>query len=264
MILRTRFLAAALAAAATLGLAAPVQAATIDYAALGDSYASGTGAGNYHSGSGNCLRSKDSYAEWYRFVKNANLIFNACSGATTDSIAGQTGNLNGGIDLVSVQVGGNDIGFASVLTTCTLTTSGPAGDRKCQEAVNAAIGKMNTELGGKLDRAYRQIRSKATKAKVVVIGYPRLFGLRACGGQLSVPKQRSLNDGANHLDSVIRNRAAAAGFTYVDTRDRFNFHGVCGPAPWIHGTRQPITESYHPNAAGHRDGLLPALQQGAL
>jgi nitrous oxidase accessory protein NosD len=50
----------ALAAALTLALAGsamPANAATVNYVALGDSYSSGVGAGNYYSSSGSCDRS---------------------------------------------------------------------------------------------------------------------------------------------------------------------------------------------------------------
>ena len=75
----------ALAAALTLALVAtavPANAATVNYVALGDSYSSGVGAGNYYSSSGSCDRSPNAYpALWAAANSVTTFTFAACSGA---------------------------------------------------------------------------------------------------------------------------------------------------------------------------------------
>ncbi|MEV1147504.1 SGNH/GDSL hydrolase family protein [Micromonospora sp. NPDC049799] len=249
-------LAAGVLLAATL-TATPAAAAGTDYAALGDSYSSGVGTNNYDGVSGSCLRSPQAYPRlWANTHVVATFQFVACSGATTrEVLSGQLGALNSGTDLVTISIGGNDAGFADVVTTCRL-----GSDSSCLSAVNTAKAYITTTLPGRLDETYRAVRSRAPYARVVVLGYPRLFELGWCGfGSISEYKRNLLNGGSDTMSSVISSRAGAAGFTYVDVRGRFAGHGVCAASPWINGTTWPVVESYHPNASGHSSGYLPAL-----
>src|ERR1700754_1011327 len=90
------------------------QAAAPAYVALGDSYSSGNGAGNYISSSGDCHRSNSAYpALWASANSPSSFTFAACSGAvTTDVINSQLGSLNASTGLVTLTIGGNDAGFA--------------------------------------------------------------------------------------------------------------------------------------------------------
>ncbi|MFF5173202.1 SGNH/GDSL hydrolase family protein [Micromonospora sp. NPDC000089] len=241
----------------TLGLAAPASAAGTDYAALGDSYSSGVGTNNYDGTSGSCLRGPQAYPRlWANTHAVATFRFVACSGATTREVLnGQLGALDANTDLVTITIGGNDAGFADVVTTCRL-----GSDSGCAAAVNTATSYITGTLPGRLDETYRAIRGRAPGARVVVLGYPRLFETGSCGfGSISAYKRTLLNGGSDTMSGVISARASAAGFSYVDVRGQFAGHGVCAASPWINGTTWPIVESYHPNATGHSAGYLPAL-----
>ena len=66
-------------------------------------------------------------------------------------------------------------------------------------------------------------------ARLIVLGYPRLFETGSCGLlAMSTTKRALLNEAADTLASVTSGRAAAAGATFVDTRSFFAGHGVCG------------------------------------
>lgn len=249
------------AVAATLSALAFVPAAAADqswrdYVALGDSHPAGIGAGGYVQDSRGCLRSeKMTYAHHIASERQGTLINAACSGATTEEIAPQMAFLNGGTDLVTVQVGGNDAGFSSVLGTCKTR-----GDADCDAALGAAVAFVRNELGPRLDGTYQEVRAKAPNARVVVVGYPRLFELGSCANEMSEHKRSGLNAAVDQLTEVTANRAAAAGFTFVDTRGVFAGHGVCGAQPWVHGLRDQLVESYHPTADGGRLGYYPAVR----
>lgn len=61
-------------------LAAPAWAGTGKYVALGDSYAAGTGAGDYGS-SGQCYRSANAYPQlWAKAHSPSSFTFAACGG----------------------------------------------------------------------------------------------------------------------------------------------------------------------------------------
>jgi lysophospholipase L1-like esterase len=96
-------------AAGIIGTRIPAQAApAVNYVALGDSYASGVGAGSV---SGSCGQSPNAYpALWATASSPASFKFAACSGATTsDVISSQLSSLSSSTTLVSMTIGGNDL-----------------------------------------------------------------------------------------------------------------------------------------------------------
>jgi lysophospholipase L1-like esterase len=246
------------AVAGMLAAATPAHAATVNYVALGDSYSSGVGAGAYDPASGSCSRSPRSYTALWA-AGHAGTVFTsvACGGATTDDVrSSQVGALGASTTMVTITIGGNDAGFVNVVTTCLLGTDGA-----CAFAVNSAKAYATTVLPGKLDRTYAAIRSHAPNARVIVLGYPRLFELTSSCGLfgMSLTKRQTLNGAADTLAGVIAGRARAAGDTFIDVRGNFAGHGICAGTPWINTTTWPVTDSYHPNSSGYRSGYLPAL-----
>ncbi|MGM1064697.1 SGNH/GDSL hydrolase family protein [Saccharothrix sp. Mg75] len=243
-------LPAALAVVLTTSTASA--AAPVDYVALGDSYSSGTGAPPYTGGT--CFRSPRGYAQlWADTHEVSSFRYAACGGATTDSMTDQFASLDAGTDLVSITIGGNDIGFASTMLTCVT-----GSDSACVNAVDAGISQGRTALPAKLDRTYATIRARAPGATVVVLGYPRL--VEPAGTCLSTTKRTALNNGADVLHEVISARATAAGLRYVDARARFAGHGACGRSPWVNSfSLLRLVESFHPNATGYAQGYLPLL-----
>jgi lysophospholipase L1-like esterase len=241
-------IAVLVAAVATVALAAPA-AASGQYVALGDSYASGVGSRTYYSNSGSCYRSPYAYAVTDAARIGATLTFSACSGATTSSVqSGQLGGLSSGTRWVTVQVGGNDAGFSSVITTC----AEPSWLGNCSSAVSNAQSIIRNTLPGRLDSLYNAIRSRATTAKVVVVGYPRLFNGEDCNAAtwFSPTDESLLNQTADLMDSTLAGRASAHGFAFVNPESAFIGHAVCDDVEWINGLSSPIMESYHPNRSG--------------
>jgi lysophospholipase L1-like esterase len=254
---------AALVAAATLALlAAPVAAhaqdTAIDYVALGDSYSSGSGAGPYTDST--CQRSTKAHPSLLAAELGAEFTFVACGGATTDDVlAEQVQALEAGTDLVTIGIGGNDIGWTEAITACITPF------QNCYPAIQEAERKATEELPAKLDAVYTEIATRAPDAEVVVTGYPRLFAARnTCDalGSISVTEQQRMNAGADLLSAVIEEAATAHGFTYVDVRDEFAGHEVCSTQPWLHGFTLADVP-YHPKASGHLSGYFPAVL-GAL
>ncbi len=93
-----------------------------------------------------------------------------------DVTTGQLPALSASTAYVTVPVGGNDAGFADVLTTCAL----PAWLSNCTGAVDRARAYIRTTLRAALDRLYASIRSRAPQARVTVVGYPRIFNGEDC------------------------------------------------------------------------------------
>jgi lysophospholipase L1-like esterase len=244
---------------ATFLVVAPAaDAATTRYVALGDSYASGVGSGSYISASGNCLRSTLAYSQlWANAHAPSSYASVACSGAkTTDVTANQLSALGSTTTLVSITIGGNDVGFSSVLEDCVLYST-----TTCVNDVNAAENTARTQLPAWLDTAYNGIRAHAPNARVVVVDYPRFYhDVWYCVG-LSSTDRNKINEGADVLDGVIQAAASRHGFAFADVRAAFaNGHEICDGNSWLHSVDwNNLTQSYHPTAAGQSGGYLPAF-----
>lgn len=255
-LLATTFCLAGIALATGLP---PAGAAPGDsYVALGDSYSSGTGTRDYLDDGTSCQRSALAYPSLIAASAGLDLNLRACSGATTADVTNsQLSALDASTDRVSISVGGNDAGFADVLTECA--TPAWAGD--CDAAVDGAESTITSTLPERLTSLYAAIRAKAPNATVVVVGYPRMFMGEDCNALtwFSPEEQTRLNATADLLNSRTREAASAAGFTFADPTAAFSGHAVCDDVTWINGLSDPVSESYHPNAAGHGSGYAPIV-----
>ncbi|WP_406728298.1 SGNH/GDSL hydrolase family protein [Streptomyces sp. GD-15H] len=251
--------ATALTGAATAQ--ASQQAAVGGYVALGDSYSSGVGAGSYISSSGDCKRSTKAHPYlWAAANSPSSFAFTACSGARTgDVLSGQLGPLSTATGLVSISVGGNDAGFADVMTTCVLQS-----ESTCLSRIATARAYVESTLPGSLDSVYSAIRTRAPNAHVVVLGYPRFYQLGTSCVGLSETKRKAINDAADLLANTIAQRARAHAFTFGDVRTPFVGHEICSSNSWLHSVNWlNIGDSYHPKAAGQSGGYLPVLNSAA-
>jgi lysophospholipase L1-like esterase len=242
---------------ATLGVTGLAHAAGTVYAALGDSYSSGVGAGSYGS-SGSCYRSSKAYPQlWTNAHSGTSLTFLACSGARTGDVIGQANSIPSSATLVTVTVGGNDAGFADVMQSCTL-----GSDSACVSRVNTAKTYINGTLPPLLTNTYNAIKAKAPGARLVVLSYPRFYTVPgSCWVGLSDTKRSAINSGADALASVIQQRAASAGATFVDVRPSFAGHNICSSADdYLHSLTWPVIESYHPTVAGQSSGYYAPLK----
>ena len=250
-----------LALAAVLTGTGTAHAAEGPYVALGDSYSSGVGAGSYLTSSGDCKRSTKAYPYlWAAAHSPSSFAFTACSGARTgDVLANQLTPLSSATALVSISIGGNDAGFADVMTTCVLQS-----DSACLSRINTAKAYVDSTLPGQLNNVYSAITTKAPNAHVVVLGYPRFYKLGTTCLGLSETKRKAINDAADYLDTATAKVAADHGFTFGDVRTTFTGHEICSGSSWLHSVEWfNIGESYHPTAAGQSGGYLPVLTSAA-
>ena len=247
----------------TMAMAAPAAASSsVHYVALGDSYSSGVGAGSYIGSSGSCDRSTNAYsALWASAHAPASYNSVACSGATTTTVNNsQLSALSATTTLVSITIGGNDVGFSNIMETCALQ-----GTSACVAAVQQAENFANASLPGLLDTTYNGIRSHAPNATVVVLDYPVFYQLGTFCIGLSATSHAKIDEGINMLDGIESAAAARHGFVFADVRNIFVGHQLCsGGTKWLHALNfTDITESYHPTAAGQSGGYLPVFTSAA-
>jgi lysophospholipase L1-like esterase len=232
-----------------------------NYVALGDSYSSGVGAGDYIGSSGSCDRSPNAYSQlWANANAPASYVSVACSGATTaDVVNNQLSALNSSTTLVSITIGGNDENFAGIMEDCNLY-----GTDTCVNDINAAEADASANLPGRLGNVYSGIASRAPNARVVVLDYPDFYDLaNDCVG-LSQTSRTKIDEGIDLVDSITANTASAYGFTFADVRGAFDGHEICDDNRWLHSVNfLDFTESYHPTADGHSQAYYPVFAGAA-
>jgi lysophospholipase L1-like esterase len=256
-VLTTLAAASALAFSALVG-AAPAQAAGESYVALGDSYSAGNGTESYIDDGTDCWRSTLAYPSLLAAQRGYSLDLRACSGATVADVTGtQLSALSTDTDLVTISIGGNDAGFADVLTECAL----PGWASDCDGAIDGAVSIINGSLPSSLSGLYSSIAADAPNAQVVVVGYPRIFMGEDCNALtfFSPEEEQRLNDTADLINSTISAQASAAGFAFANPTSAFTGHAVCDDPEWINGLSDPIEDSFHPNATGHASGYAPVV-----
>jgi lysophospholipase L1-like esterase len=236
--------------------AAPAAVGADRYVALGDSFSSGVGTGSYTLSS-SCKRGVYAYP-WLVAQQRTgtSLTFVACSGAkTTDVMANQIGSVTSDTAIVTVTIGGNDIGFSDLIIECTLSD--------CSAELDSTRASLRTVLMPRLDTVYSSIRSRALDATVIVLGYPRLFSTAGCFGTLGISstERAKANLLAEDLDTLSSERAGMAMVTYKSALVPFTGHAVCSSSAWLNGLKLLNTgESYHPNRSGHSLGYAPLVR----
>jgi lysophospholipase L1-like esterase len=229
-------------------------------AALGDSYSSGEGNPPFDPAADGCDRSAQAWpllaaAKLHWAVTNL-----ACSGAQTKNVVdtpfkqqppqvAALAALRPRPDVVTITIGGNDAGFANVLGACF---SPAIAD--CTGIVEAAEVVILTVLPGRLADTYRAVEAAAPRAKLVVVGYPRLLpaeqsDVTGCDW-LTDDERQALNHAADLLNGVIAVEAWLAGARYVDVSRTLKGHEVCTTDPWL--VPLPLSGAAHPNAEGQR------------
>lgn len=266
---------------AALGIAPTANAARpTSLVVLGDSYASGTGAGAYQDGTaGNCWRSNNSYGELVaarlRASGRLGSFTNAsCSGAATADLSrpfkdrpAQLDSLRRDTNLVLLTIGTNDIDYAAYGGTCV--------QADCTGAPTEAILAKLPQMGRNVTALLTEIGKRSPYARIVVVGYGRQVSTSdnppgatldpICGeGILTSAERREGNKVADALDATLRSAVRAARphafATFVspfDRPDTFAGHALCeAGAPFLRGfdALAPGQEGpeavFHPNQQG--------------
>ncbi len=216
-------------------------------AALGDSYSSGEGTGEYYTDSGSCHRSPDA---WSRLLAIGNphvtlehADFLACSGATSSALfdevfkgqqpqADTLKKLRPVPSLITLTIGGNDVGFSNILSDCYHTNCIKDG------VIKAAAARIHAKEVT-LRNDYVKIAGTDPSATFLVVGYPRIFdsssycGVKWLGLGFKPAELAALNDLGKELNTVIAEAAAKAGVAYVDVTNALHGHEMCSTKPWV-------------------------------
>ncbi len=173
--------------------------------------------------------------------------------------------------IMTVSVGGNDIGFGAILKKCVIPhLSIHLSDNTCYNTYEDRL-----ELTRLIDRTttkwtslYRQLLKTAPGSSVYAVGYPSIAVDNGnCGRNVHLNKSELefSQEAIAYLNLAIAKAAKAAGVSYVDISQALAGHRLCETAGYnvavnglTAGKDSGIldlklfgNESYHPNALGH-------------
>ncbi|MEE1930212.1 SGNH/GDSL hydrolase family protein [Streptomyces sp. TRM 70351] len=289
--LRGAAVAALSAVLAATGLtASPAAAAepeTGRYVALGDSFTSGPGIPGQDPDSGICGRSERNYpalvAERLGVTSFTDV---SCGGAVTDhmttsqfGVEPQFRALSADTELVTVGIGGNDIGFAGIVLTCAFLAVFDRDGTPCTDHYTRGgtdtLEQRYAEAEPKVAAVLRGVKERAPGARVLLVGYPVLTPASAQECAPGNPNADVYAHGdAPYLHATqrsfnerLRKVAEANGAAFVDTFARSAGHDACQAegVRWVEGVLD-VRDAFpvHPNALGMRasaDAVLDTLDR---
>lgn len=272
MLRRKMIMLAAGAAATAVAIAVPATASgTVApgsvYVALGDSYTAGPLILPM-TDTFTCARSAEDYPALLAGKIHPSVFRDvSCSGSTTSDFSNpQPGQVSGtnppeynaitpDTTLVTVGIGGNDVGLVGLAENCINVFPAPIG-KSCAAKYTAGGVDVYSQKIQAFAPTYgtviEHIRSLAPNAKIVMVGYPTVIRPGGC-----FPVQPLLGPDATYimakvseLDNAMAAQAAAHGATFVDLRPSSVGHDACALPGfrWIEGL-VPLSDAFplHPN-----------------
>ncbi len=215
------------------------------YAALGDSYATGAGAGRsspwFPHGDPFCGRFSDAYpVKMANDPRFAHVKFNnlACGGTTTTSVRLTQVPLIGDADIITLTVGGNEVEFFSLVNECVYLWRPTRG---CEKQIE--ISKAMIE-GQKFRQSFEKMLAAALEGKrstrrLLVTSYARFFNDSTVqcdslsfskthpDAKLTKALRSQLNGLMDALNDQIRLASLTQGAEYVNIDPVFEGHRFC-------------------------------------
>jgi GDSL-like Lipase/Acylhydrolase family len=267
-----------------LAVAAPALAVTAtaaraaNYVALGDSYAAGPLIPNPVLPLA-CLKSSNNYAHLAAPGIGLGLRDATCSGAKTNHMTEPQGvdpdgpnppqfnSLSSETTVVSLTIGGNDIGFSEVAESCVTVNpfSHPCLDKYNSGGVDQLKARIEA-TAPKVAAVLQGIHTRSPAAKIYVLNYPAIFPETGYGCWPQMPIGFSdvgyLRSTEQRLNSMLATQAAANGATLVSWYAASIGHDACKSSStrWV----EPLVPTnpaapIHPNKAGMVGGANALL-----
>jgi lysophospholipase L1-like esterase len=274
---RRVMLAAMATLCALLGVPASAGARTVasprHYVALGDSYAAGPLIPVQRIDPIGCERSTNNYPSRLAAALGIGDFTDvSCSGAKTDNMtAAQSVRLLGtnppqfnalrrDTDLVTVTIGGNDIGFTEIVYTCgraaALDPLGNPCEREATAGGNDLYAQRIADAAPKVGRVIEGIHQRSPHATVLLVGYLRILPpTDGCFPLFPIARGdvRYLDGLEQQLTNMLASQAFRHDAFFVDSYARSLGHDACHlpGVKWVEG---PVPTSpaapVHPNALG--------------
>ena len=242
------------------------------YVALGDSYTAGPFIPMQTGSPEGCLRSDHDYPALAAAALGVGTFRDiSCSGASTRHMyephgvtwgtnAPQLSAVTPDTSIVSVGIGGNDIGFGEIVERCSNPAPPPIGT-PCRGYFNAdgvdRLSQRIAETAPKIATLLQNIHALAPDALVFLVGYPVILPHTGDGCWPVVPilprDVRYLRAKHQELNQMLADQAAANGAFFVDAYVSSIGHDACQlpTVKWVEGAVPTSPAApVHPNALG--------------
>jgi hypothetical protein len=257
---------------ATAGLTACDPPVPDTYVALGDSYTAGPLIPNQSTNPLGCLRSDKNYPHLTSpKIKAAKFVDVSCSGATTKSMYSaqnvtpgpanppQLDAVNENTKVVTIGIGGNDIGFTDIVKNCAVQNpfgSGCKGDY-VHDGQDDLRNRIDA-LGPKIGKLLRDVKAKGTQAQLFLVGYPTILPETGNGCYPLVPILPNdvvyLRGIEHYLNAMLKAQAGLNHTHFVDTATSSIGHDACAGSKWVEGIiPTSVAAPVHPNANGMKN-----------
>jgi lysophospholipase L1-like esterase len=267
-----RALFAAIVVLALLAFAA-AGARAANYVALGDSYAAGPFIPNPVLPLG-CLKSSNNYPHVAAPSIGLTLRDASCSGAKTVDMTNpqnvdpdgpnppQFNSLDANTTVVSLTIGGNDIGFSEVAESCiTLNPFSSPCKNKYNSGGKDQLAERIEATAPKVAAVLQGIHTRSPAAKIYVVNYPAIFPETGSGCWPQMPISFTdapyLRATEQKLNAMLATQAAANGATLVNWYGASIGHDACKGSstrwvePLVPGS---LAAPIHPNKTGMQGG----------
>lgn len=268
MLRRVRVLVVLVSLAGALSVGA-AGASAANWAGLGDSYAAGPLIPNQQLSPLGCLRSDHNFAHLAAAALGRSLADASCSGAKTDDMTTpqdvtpgqnppQFNALTTDTQIVTLQIGGNDIGFTSILENCATANpfAHPCRDKYVVNGHDTLADKI-AATAPKVATVLQGIHARSPGARVFVVNYAAILPETGSGcwpqvpiAFADVPYLRSVE---KNLNAMLAQQAAANDARIVDDYTASIGRDACKSSStrWV----EPLVPAnaaapFHPNARG--------------
>jgi hypothetical protein len=170
--------------------------------------------------------------------------------------------------VLSIGIGGNNMGFSDILTRCIEPHSGLhfiANTCFATYEDRQEILGLISRTGQELRTLYQQLQASTPASSLYVIGYPQITvdnGDCALNVHFNTSELEFMHELVNAMNYTIASAATSAGLHYVDISQALAGHRLCETASYnvaVNGLTAGTDtahllgdESYHPNGLGQQ------------
>ena len=170
--------------------------------------------------------------------------------------------------IITVSVGGNDIGFGDIVKTCAAPhiKTGNSCFNTYEDRIE--LENLINRTGKKWEALFKQLAGDSPLSRIYAVGYPEIAsssGSCALNVRLDESERIFTNEVVEQLNAVIARSAKNAKIEYVDVSQALKGHRLCettgsnvavnglttGKDGGVFGLSFLGKESYHPNKLGH-------------
>jgi lysophospholipase L1-like esterase len=254
------------------------------YVAMGSSFGAGPGIASLAPDTPpRCARSTENYA--HQLARRRGLVLSdaTCSGATTAHVLGAWNELPAQLDalrpetrLVTLTIGGNDVGYIGSLrsATCKALSLGATIGGPC-ESIHMPDAAAWKKLRASLRLIVSRVRARSPQARLVFVDYATILppGTPCSRAPMSDADAGVARRLAARLAQITADVARESGADLLAASKLTRDHHACAADPWMNGMAAPGPDApaapFHPKLAGMTavadalDRLLAADHQGA-